>query len=152
MGIQHVFAEDPIRWLNNAGVYTAASLQLVYRRIFSHLPHYKKSPIQLSQGLKVPGCVKSEIKIKSNLKLCISEDNIGSDLIAEEIWEMLSASKGSDKGGEKIEIWNYNSTQKDDDDGLTSSEEGDKGAVANSTPVRAYTNRQQRSRSSFVGA
>jgi len=87
----YVFDEDPIRWIKDqSGVYTSASLQAIYEKIFFYLPYYQNNPGDLDRGLKVPGDIGSTTKIKERLKLLVCDESIGSTGIAEEVKAMLS--------------------------------------------------------------
>jgi len=87
--LDYAFEGESILWLNNTGVFTATSLNLVYKRILSHLPYYKENPSELEHGLKVPGEIDDALIINSRLNIYVSEENTGSYNIAREIKEMM---------------------------------------------------------------
>ena len=78
-----------ILWLNQ-NVYSAAALKLIYFWVFSHLPHYKKHPRELSGRISIPGELVPQSPLQNELNLLICKENEGFEELARELRASLS--------------------------------------------------------------
>jgi hypothetical protein len=84
----------PIQWLNE-GSFSAAAKSLIYTRVLSNLPHYKRHPsLLLEQGIRVPGEL-GEVILDSPINLLVYDNNHGCSDVAEELKTMLRKKGGS---------------------------------------------------------
>jgi len=83
--IGKVLANEPIPWLGSGGTHFAIeSVKLVCLAILRHLPHYKRIPGQLIQGLKIVGEMSNEVKFKSSVDILVCQENVHARSIVEE--------------------------------------------------------------------
>ena len=84
---------SPILWLDQ-NVFSAASLKMIYMRLFSHLPYYQKNPAELSKGLMVPGEI-AHMQLKNHVNLLVCENNYGAESLATELKATLPDKESS---------------------------------------------------------
>ena len=75
--------QRPILWLKE-GNFSAAALNQIYTRVISYLPHYRRHPQQLRQGIKVPGEL-GDVSLQSPINLLVYKKNQGCSDLAEEL-------------------------------------------------------------------
>jgi len=81
--------QGPIAWLDGNG-FAAASLDLIYYRVLSHLPYYKSRPNELSsKGIMVPGEL-GPVSLQSPINILVCDSNDGCFEVAEELKAMFS--------------------------------------------------------------
>jgi len=79
-----VLNQDPIQWLDRGG-FSAASLNIIYRRLLSNLPYYKNNPTELSsKGITVPGKLEF-MPMHTPINVLVCDNNYGCLEIAEEL-------------------------------------------------------------------
>ena len=84
----HCFRKEPIQWLD-AGAFSAASLNMIYMQIFSELPHYRAHPLELSNGITVPG-EQGPDTLQNHVDVLVCKGNHGAEALAEEVKASLS--------------------------------------------------------------